>query len=361
MNRLLPLLLCLAWVSLRADDGALKRYLYLSTPDASQKGGSGTGILVFDIDDGHRFVRRIDAPFPKEGLRGFCVSLVRHAAYYTTTSGRLGAFDLEAEKVIWQQQFERGCDRACITPDGRKLYVPTGWWWKELEGGFLVVNPDNGELIKRIVVGPQAHNSIATLDGKFVLLGTQARLTVFRAEDDSIVHNVAGVGEAEVSPFTVDSRNRFAYVCLYKHIGFDIVDLQTGKATHRVMAGPEPITRRTHGIGFTPDEKELWISDQAGKQLVTFDATQMPPKETGRIGLSQAGHGWVTFSLDGRYAWCHTPDVIDAHTRKIVATLKDETGAPVCGSKFFEIHFRNGKVVAVGNEFGLGRAHPPAR
>jgi hypothetical protein len=65
----------------------------------------------------------------------------------------------------------------------------------------------------------------------------------------------------------------------------------------------------------------------------------------------------VTFSLDGRLAWCHTPDVIDAHTRKTVTTLKDENGNPVCGSKFIEIHFRGGKVVTVGNEFGLGRAH----
>src|SRR4051812_37634514 len=37
-----------------------KRYLYISTPDAAQKEyRSGEGILVFDIDDGHKFVRRI--------------------------------------------------------------------------------------------------------------------------------------------------------------------------------------------------------------------------------------------------------------------------------------------------------------
>ena len=360
MSKLFLSLVVVALASLQAADNTLKRYLYMSTPDASQKGGSGMGILVFDIDDGHRLVRRIDVPF-KEGLRGFCASLVRHTAYYTTTSGRLGAFDLEAEKVLWERQYDRGCDRACITPDGRKLYVPTGWWWKEPEGGFIVVNPDNGDIIKRITVGPQAHNSIASLDGKFVYLGTQARLTVFRRSDDAIVLNVPGVGESQVSPFTIDSRNRYAYVCLYEHVGFDIVDLQTGKVPHRVMVGPEPIRRRTHGVGFTPDEKELWISDQAGKKLFLFDATQMPPKETGSIDLSQGGHGWITFSLDGRYAWSHTPDVIDVRTRKIITTLKDENGSPVCGSKFIEIHFRGGKVVTVGNEFGLGRASAPGR
>jgi hypothetical protein len=48
--------------------------------------------------------------------------------------------------------------------------------------------------------------------------------------------------------------------------------------------------------------------------------------------------------------------VIDVRTRKVVATLKDEAGTPVCGSKFIEVHFRGGKLVTVGNEFGLGRA-----
>jgi hypothetical protein len=41
----------------------------------------------------------------------------------------------------------------------------------------------------------------------------------------------------------------------------------------------------------------------------------------------------------------------------VVATLKDEEGHPVCGSKFFEVQMKNGKVVAVGDQFGLGRKH----
>src|SRR5882672_7106039 len=82
---------------------ALKRYLYMSTPDGAQSGGSGKGILVFDIDEGHRFVRRIDIPF-KEGLRGFCGSVKNHAVYYSSTSRILGAFDLETEKVLWEKR-----------------------------------------------------------------------------------------------------------------------------------------------------------------------------------------------------------------------------------------------------------------
>lgn len=336
----------------------------MSTPDASQTGGSGDGILVFDIDQGHKLVRRINLPF-KEGLRGFCGNVRTHAVYYSSTARRLGAFDLESEKVLWEKQYDMGCDRACITPDGRQLYVPTGWWYKGTNSGFLVVNAANGEVTKRLVAGPQAHNSIASLDGKFVYLGTETNLWIYQAEQGALLTNVRGVGEDQVFPFTVDSRNRYAFVCLYKHVGFDLVDLRSGDLMSRVFAHDETqpdvaIPHRTHGAGLTPDEKELWISDQDGKKLFVFDATQLPPRQSGQIALSQGGHGWVTFSLDGQYAWCHTPDVIDAHTRKVVATLRDEQGKPFCSSKFIEVQFQDGKVVAMGDQFGLGRAQRSA-
>jgi hypothetical protein len=81
----------------------------------------------------------------------------------------------------------------------------------------------------------------------------------------------------------------------------------------------------------------------------------MPPTPKGQVELSQGGHGWVNFSLDGKYAWSHAPEVFDAKTKKVVATLKDENGRAISGSKYIEVHFRDGKVVEMSNEFGLGR------
>ena len=333
-----------------------KRYLYLGMPDgAQQEGRSAPGILIFDIDDGHKFVRRIDVPIFSEGLRGFTGNLKTHRVYYSTTNRRLGCFDLEREKIVWEKTYGAGCDRSSITPDGKKIYVPTGWWYPGEDSGFLVVNADNGELIKRIRVGPQAHNSIVSLDGRRVFLGTRTMLTIFDTSTDRMIRQIKDVGERGVFPYTIDSRNRIGYVCLGDHVGFDVVNLETGKVPHRVFAGDEPIPHRTHGAALTPDEKELWISDQQGRKLFIFDATRMPPEPKGHVELSQGGHGWVCFSLDGHYAWSHTPDVFDARTKKLVATLKDENGNPVSGSKFIEVHFRDGKVVEMGNEFGLGR------
>jgi DNA-binding beta-propeller fold protein YncE len=346
-----------AFGSLAFAQSGTKRYLYISTPDAAQKEGrsTGPGILVFDIDDGHKFVRRIDIPAFKEGLRGFSGNLKTHRAFFSTTNRRVGAFDLETEKIVWDKTFEAGADRSAVTLDGKKIYVPTGFWYTGDDAGMLVLNAETGEKIKRINVGPAAHNSVVSLNGRFLYFGTQTMLSVFDTKDERMIRQIKEVGERGIFPYTVDSRNRIAYVCLGNHVGFDVVDLEAGKALHRVFAGKEMIPHRTHGAGLTPDEKELWISDQVGKKLFIFDATKMPPAPIGDVDLSQGGHGWVSFSLDGKYAWSHTPDVFDVKTKKLVATLKDETGTPVSGSKFFEVHFRNGKVVEMGHEFALGR------
>jgi len=356
MNRRLFAALLLCAVALAPAQSRTKRYLYLSTPDGAQEQGrSGNGILVFDIDDGHKFVRRIDVPIFKEGLRGFAGSLKNRRIYFSTTNRRLGAFDLEKEKVVWEQTYAAGCDRSAITVDGKKIYIPTGWWYSGDDSGVLVVNAENGELIKRINVGPQAHNTVASLDGKYLYLCTTTMLTIFDPATDQVIRQITDVGEKGIFPYTMDSRNRIGYICLGEHVGFDVVNLQTGQVLHRVFAGDEKIAHRTHGAGLTPDETELWISDQVGKKLFIFDATKMPPAPKGHVELSQGGHGWVTFSLDGQYAWSHTPDVFDARTKTLVATLKDENGTPVSSSKFLEIHFRDGKVVEMGHEFALGR------
>ena len=94
----------------------------------------------------------------------------------------------------------------------------------------------------------------------------------------------------------------------------------------------------------TPDEKELWLSDGHNQRMHIFDATTMPPKQVASIALRDQP-GWITFSMDGRLAYPSTGDVIDVRSRKIVTTLKDETGAEVQSEKLLEIDFKGDKPV----------------
>ena len=117
--------------------------------------------------------------------------------------------------------------------------------------------------------------------GKYVYLGTEVTLTQFRASDGKVLQTISPVGESGVFPFTVNSANTRAYVCLGKHAGFDVVNLETGKVTDRVYATDpgtdRKIRHRTHGAGMNPSETELWISDQKGKKLFIFDLTKVTP------------------------------------------------------------------------------------
>ena len=155
LSAFLAILLSIA--TLAAAQSETKRYLYLSMPDGSQEEGRSDppGILIFDIDNGHKLVRRINVPIFAEGLRGFAGNLKMHRVYFSSTNHCVGAFDLETEKIVWEKTYNAGCDRSAITMDGTKLYVPTGWWYSGDDSGVLIVNAENGELIKRINVGPQ--------------------------------------------------------------------------------------------------------------------------------------------------------------------------------------------------------------
>lgn len=94
--------------------------------------------------------------------------------------------------------------------------------------------------------------------------------------------------------------------------------------------------------------------DAFNERVHVFDATVMPPRYAASVKLREQP-GWVTFSLDGKFAYPSTGEVIDTATRKVVASLTDEKGRAVHSEKMVEIHFRDGKPVVTGDQFGLGR------
>ena len=167
---------------------------------------------------------------------------------------------------------------------------------------------------------------------------------------------------AAVRPFTVNGAQTLCFVNVNDLLGFEVGDLRTGQKLQRVEvagAAKGPVKRHgcpSHGIGLTPDEKELWLCDSHNQQVHVFDLTADPPKQMKSIALRDQP-GWVTFSLDGRYAYPSTGEVIDTKSKQIVTSLADESGHPVHSEKMLEIHIRNGLPVRIGDQFGLGRAH----
>lgn len=340
-----------------AEDGA-RRLLYVTVPDGAG-GSKGHGIYIFDIDDGHKFVRKIDVP-DMGGTRGVCASPATDKIYYAHGNTKLACMDLRTEKKLWENVYpksEGGADRIQITPDGKKLYVPSGWWSSDPHN--KVVDAATGKLITKIHVSDAGgcHNTIVSLDGMRVYCASIRfnYLTVVDAATDKIIRRVGPIDNM-IWPHTFNGKQTLSFCNVDHIVGFEVCDLQTAKKLHTVrVKGLEDQRRRCHGIGMNPDETEVWLVDQDRKRHYIFDATVMPPVEKGYVDVNAKTHGWITFSMDGAYAYPDSGDVIDAKTKKTLTRLRDADGNPVMSSKFIEIHFRGKDAVRVGQQMGMGR------
>src|SRR5262245_10583645 len=338
-----------------------KHLLYVASPGIrNYVEYGGVGILVYDIAAGHKFVKRIPTwpateGKPAENVKGVVAS-AKTAKIYVSTPKRVACFDLITEKKVWEKEYEGGCDRMALSPDGKTLYVPS------FEGPhWLVVDALTGEVIKKLELNSGAHNTVYSLDGRFAYLaGLKSPLLRVADTGTHTITKEVGPFGAAIRPFTINSAQTLCYVNVNELLGFEIGDLKTGKTLHRVeVTGFQkgPVKRHgcpSHGVGLTPDEKEVWLCDGFNEQMHVFDNTVTPPKQVASVKLREQP-GWVTFSLDGKLAYPSTGEVIDVKTKKIIATLSDEAGRPVHSEKLLEIVFANGKPVRTGDQFGLGR------
>jgi len=351
-----------------------QRFLYAALPGVG--GGNnmsygGAGIVVFDIDHGHKFVKRVAMPTalplppstngrpvsPQEAIKG----IAAHAGtgrVYVSTSLRVAAFDLLTDKLVWEQRYEgRGTDRVAVSPDGKTLYAP-------VLGGpkWIVADAATGAPLATIDKPGTAHNTLFSDDGSRVYFESQGNtktMSVVDAKTRTIVKEIGPFGNV-VRPFTFNGAQTLLFVNTNDLLGFEIADLKTGAILHHVVVpGVTPGKSPTHGIpshgiAMTQDETEIWIADNANNFLRVFDATVMPPTLKTSIKVRDEP-GWITFGIDGKLAYPSTGDVVDVRTKQIVATLQDENGANAESEKMLEIDFAGGKPAAAGDQFGKGK------
>jgi DNA-binding beta-propeller fold protein YncE len=363
-------ILCLASVGRLSRGNDLTpsrhRFLYVASPgirDDLTLGGHG--VLVFDINEQHRFVKRIslegygvDQKGKVLNVKGICAS-AKTSRLYVSTLEQLICVDLSTDKVIWQKSFDLGCDRMSITPDGKVIYLPS------LENkAWYIVDADSGEEIKRLELNSKSHNTIVGLDGKRAYLAGLGSpyLSVASTANHTVEATVGPFGDF-IRPFTINGAQTRVLANVNGLLGFEIADLTTQKVTDRVevkgfpLGTPKRHGCPSHGIALTPDEREIWVCDSFNSRVHIFDATVSPPQQGPSIALRDQP-GWITFSIDGTFAYPSTGEVIDTKSRNITATLSDDEGRPVHSEKMMEIDFAGGRVIETGDQFGLGRVRP---
>jgi hypothetical protein len=347
-----------------ASPSTERRLLYVAEPGIrNYLEYGGHGVLVYDIDQGHRLVKRIPtAGVDDQGVplnvKGICANAPTKRLYVSTTRS-LMALDLVSEKLLWERSYEGGCDRMSITPDGKIIYLPS------LEKDhWHVIDALSGEVLHKIEARSGSHNTIIGLDGTYAYLAG-LRSPILRVANSKTYEFVREVGPFSnfIRPFTINGAGSRCYVNVDGLLGFEVGDVTTGKMLRRVevqgyQAGP---TKRhgcpSHGIGLTPDERELWLTDPHNRRMHIFDVTVDPPRQSASIELRDEP-GWITFAMRGDYAYPSTGDVIDVSSRRIVTGLSDESGKAVQSEKLLEIDFAGSEPVRTADQFGLGRKRP---
>ena len=336
-------------------------------------------MFVYDMDAGQRLVQRVALPMAR-GIRGVVASPRTHMLYISYGgdggshgNGSLLAYDLLAGRVLWTRSLNTGIDSMAISPDGARLYMPSG----ELDesGVWNVLDARNGNMITRIQGGAGAHNTVVGLSGRNVYLGGRNHnyLEVASTSTNRVFRSI-GPLRGGVRPFTINGRETLAYTTATGFLGFQVSSISSGRVLYTQTFpgfGWNPAkfapSAPSHGISLSPDERSVWVLDAPNSYVHVFDTSQVPrrpPRLLANIRLSKAmggeespcsydcaRDGWIQHSRDGRFVYVgDSGDVLNARTFRAVAFLPALRNT----RKMLEIDWRGGVPVATTSRHGLG-------
>ncbi len=338
------------------------------------------GIYVYDADNNFALVKHINLPMFTGG-RGCVVDPASNSLYLSYNgdggphgTGSLLKYNLLTDTVVWTVNYPFGIDSMAITPDGKTIYMPDGE--ASYDGTWRILNASDGSVKGSIftAVGDAAHNTVMSLDGKYVYLGALNSSYLYRVDTSTnkIVEKIGPLTPG-VRPFTINGNQTLAYTTATGFLGFDVSSITTGKLLYHVPIkgfSPSNAPEDSHGITLSPDEKEVYVIDTANSYAHVFDVSKVPasaPVQVADIPLRKMSgngvpaetpcsydcthEGWILHSLDGRYVYVgDSGDVIDTTTRKVITNLD-----PLFNTrKYLEIDFSNGNVVATSSRQGMG-------
>ena len=249
------------------------------------------------------------------------------------------------------------------------------------EDAWKAIDAETGEVNATIHVargqpykeGPIAdfgpHNTWMNRDGSRVYFEvlTEPYIWVADTRRNTLLGKIGPFSKG-LRPFAVTDDERFVYASVDALLGFEVAAVRAangnwgGPMIARVEATPpasrladipeppksKPHSTPSHGINIRPDQKEVWMVDGVYGYVYVYDITGAAPRRVAEISISstiqaQRPHpGWITFSIDGRYAYPDGGAVIDTATKKVIARIPTT-------EKLLEIDFAGGKAVNAGH------------
>jgi hypothetical protein len=334
------------------------RTLYAVNQSAASRGS----ISVYDIDRGHSLLKTIPTVSDVDDVKGVAVSAITGKLYVTyrtrSGTGKIYCLNVHDNAVLWNRIIDPGVDRLSIHPNGKLLYVPT---WEGGSADYInVLNADSGDVVRNVHFSNRSH------DTQFPLSGPLFQET--KASDgsgnylymiDASSYAVWRIGPYSgiLGPYAVDSVSRHVVNNVTGVWGMQVGDIKTGRiVSANIPDHPTGEPGLLHGIGWTPDESEVWESSNDSHIYVWSMLDPMAPRFKQRLSLrSQRGTHWLTFDLRGDYAYVAPSKNSDDGTEIFNAHTYTSVGLIGSSEDMIEIDFADGQLSRVGDQYGIGR------
>ncbi len=343
-----------------AHEPGAGRFLYAVNQAAATRGS----ISVYDIGAGHRLIKTIGTVRDADDVKGVAASTASGRLYvaYRTRSGvgMIYCLNVYDDTVLWNRAIEPDIDRLAIHPDGQLLYVPT---WEGGSADFInVVDASTGDVVRKVYFSSRSHDTQFPVSGPLFQetkaedgSGKYLYLIDPRSYEVSRIGPYAGI----LGPYAVDGVSRYVVNNVKGLWGMQVAELKSGHiVTASLAEHPPGEPGLLHGIGWTPDEREVWQSSRVDDPHVYVWNMRNPmaPVLVERVSMkSGQGAHWITFDIEGNFAYVAShkssddgTEIFDAHTHKSLALIGSS-------EDMIEIDFADGKISRVGDQYGIGR------
>ncbi len=262
--------------------------------------------------------------------------------------GGLTAVDPVKDEVVKQyHMFGKRPNEIDVTADGRYVYVPALG-----DGVYEVFDTVKEKIVARIPTDGLPHNVVASPDDKYMYLSPRdkGQLSAEQMEQQGLptsenekIYVVATATHTVMTtiptgntprPIAVSPDGKRLYVNTDGLLGFLVLDVSDSKVLSRVEYDLTPEERaapsRSHGIGVTPDGREVWSTDINHSLVHVFDVTVDPPQQIARLETGRTPL-WLTITPDGKTVYiANTADdtisAFDVASKKEIARIQLERG-----------------------------------
>ena len=336
------------------------RSLYAVNESSDDRGS----ISVYDIDAGHRLLKTIQTVPGVGDVRGVAISAVTGKLYVAyrdvAGTGMVYCLDVYNDSVLWNRAITPGVDRLAINPDGKLLYVPT---WEGGSADYInLVDANTGEIVREVHFSNRSHDTQYPVSGP-IFQETKAEdgsgNYLYLVDPSSYAVSRIGPYPGILGPYAVDSASSYAANNVTNLWGMQVANVKTGEIiTATIPNHPPGDAGLLHGIGWTPDQTEVWAnSSGTDSHVYVWDMLNpMVPvlKETMTLRSGRGSH-WLTFDIKGDYGYvapvknsADGTEIFDARTHSSVGVIGSS-------EDMLEIDFANGKISQVGDQYGIGR------